>query len=71
MLIVCSVFGRHADGILKNMSKPFVILIIGHPATGKTRLGTELGKALKVPFLPKDALKERMFDMLGSKVGQS
>ncbi len=47
------------------MSHPFIIFITGFPGTGKTRLGRELSDRLKVPYIAKDAFKERMFDTLG------
>ena len=45
--------------------KPFVILVNGLPGTGKTSLGRELAEHFGVPFLSKDAFKERIFDALG------
>lgn len=48
------------------MSKPYLIIITGHPGTGKTRLGRELSAALEVPLFSKDAIKERLFDTLGA-----
>lgn len=47
------------------MNQPFVIFITGFPGTGKTRLGRELSNRLKVPFITKDAFKERIFDTVG------
>jgi predicted kinase len=48
-----------------HMSKALLVLINGHPGTGKTTLGKRLAKDLALPFLSKDDLKERLFDTLG------
>ena len=47
------------------MTTPLIIIITGMPGTGKTTLGQSLSKKYKLPFISKDALKERMFDTLG------
>lgn len=48
------------------MSTNFLIIISGHPATGKTTLGRKLSEFLKIPFLGRDDIKESLFDSLGS-----
>lgn len=42
------------------MSIP-VVLVTGHPATGKTTLASVLAKALRLPLIAKDAIKETLF----------
>jgi predicted kinase len=42
-----------------------LILVNGFPGTGKTTVGKQLSEQLHVPFLSKDAIKERIFDALG------
>jgi predicted kinase len=42
-----------------------VILVNGISATGKTTVGRRVALELGVPFLSKDAVKERLFDDLG------
>lgn len=42
-----------------------VILITGHPATGKTTLAHYLAQALGWPLLYRDGLKEKLADTLG------
>lgn len=44
---------------------PWLILVTGAPATGKTALSVPLATRLQVPLLTKDAIKERLFDTLG------
>lgn len=44
---------------------PWLILVTGAPATGKTTLSVPLAARLRVPLLTKDAIKERLFDTLG------
>ncbi|MBN1920337.1 MAG: AAA family ATPase, partial [Anaerolineae bacterium] len=44
---------------------PWLILVTGAPATGKTALSVPLAARLQVPLLTKDAIKERLFDTLG------
>lgn len=42
-----------------------LIIVTGHPATGKTTLSRHLAAALGLPLLSKDLLKETIFDSLG------
>jgi predicted kinase len=48
-------------------SPPLLILVTGLPGAGKTSVGRTLSERLTIPFLSKDALKERIFDALGWK----
>src|SRR5580658_4271475 len=43
-----------------------VFLVTGLPATGKTTLAQALARALQVPLLSKDAIKEPLLDALGA-----
>jgi cytidylate kinase len=45
--------------------QPTIILITGHPATGKTTLAEALSDHFAMPVITKDAFKERSFDTLG------
>ena len=45
--------------------RPFVLIITGPPASGKTTLGRQLAGRLGVPLLSKDLFKETLFDELG------
>lgn len=42
------------------------MLVNGAPASGKTTLASYLSDELRLPLLAKDAIKERLFDTLGS-----
>lgn len=43
-----------------------IIIITGHPGSGKTSIAKNLADTHKVMVVTKDALKERMFDALGA-----
>ena len=43
-----------------------VFLVTGLPATGKTTVARALARALQVPLLSKDAIKEPLLDALGA-----
>lgn len=47
------------------MQTPALIIVTGHPATGKTTLSQALATGLRLPLLSKDAFKEVIFDGLG------
>lgn len=47
------------------MSKPYIVIITGFPATGKTRMADELATRLGVLRVSKDAIKDKLFDTLG------
>lgn len=49
------------------MNNQLLILITGHPCTGKTTLGKRLAEELNLPFVSKDDFKELLFDTLGWK----
>lgn len=42
-----------------------LILVSGLPASGKTSLAEEIGNALSLPVINKDAIKELLFDTVG------
>ena len=48
------------------MTKPTLVLISGAPGTGKTVLLRKLAPVLSVVVLEKDAIKEILFDTLGT-----
>lgn len=48
------------------MNVPLVVAVCGLPATGKTTLSRQLGAALDLPVWSKDALKEQLWDALGT-----
>jgi len=47
-------------------NRPALIIVNGHPATGKTTLARTVAAALALPLFTKDDLKERIFDVLGA-----
>jgi predicted kinase len=49
------------------MRKPLLIIVSGPPCAGKTALGRRLAKALSLPFINKDGIKESLFETLGWK----
>lgn len=44
-----------------------LVIITGHPGSGKSTLARQLSERYQIPYLSKDAIKERIFDGLGSK----
>lgn len=47
------------------MTPPALLIVTGHPATGKTTLARSLADDLALPLVSKDVLKETMFDTIG------
>jgi predicted kinase len=47
------------------VSRFALVIILGNPASGKTRLAQRLAAALKLPHFDKDDIKEALFDALG------
>jgi len=43
---------------------PSLIVVTGHPASGKSSLANRLAKRLRLPYFSKDAIKESLFDSL-------
>jgi predicted kinase len=52
-------------GILRQVSA-LLLVVTGPPASGKSGLARDLARALNVPFLSKDEIKERMFEVFGA-----
>ncbi|TAK96227.1 hypothetical protein EPO05_02355 [Patescibacteria group bacterium] len=49
------------------MGKPVLIIISGHPATGKTTFGKMISEELKIPLVSPDGIKEILWDNIGWK----
>lgn len=49
---------------------PTIVLITGHPATGKTTLAHNLTQELRLPLIWKDQIKETLLDVLGSSTNE-
>jgi predicted kinase len=56
VLVVCEISKSNAT---------MLIIVTGLPCSGKTRLGREISRLHKLPFISKDGFKERLFDTLG------
>jgi predicted kinase len=48
------------------VSQPLLVVVTGPPASGKSSIARELAEELRIPFLSKDELKERLYEELGS-----
>ena len=46
--------------------RPLLLIVTGPPASGKTRIARELARRLELPFIVKDTLKERLYEVFGS-----
>ncbi|MCL2515550.1 MAG: ATP-binding protein [Microbacteriaceae bacterium] len=44
---------------------PYVVLVLGRPASGKSTISAEIARRWSLPLVSKDALKEILFDSLG------
>ena len=44
--------------------KPYIIIIAGIPASGKTTYAQYIAERLHIPFIGKDAIKEKLYDIL-------
>ncbi len=51
---------------LSSLEKPFLVLVGGAAASGKTTLADRLAREVRLPLLSRDALKEALMDSLGS-----
>lgn len=47
------------------LPKPCLIIVNGHPASGKTTLAKKIAKDLQFPVFHRDELKENLFDQIG------
>lgn len=48
------------------MTAPRLVLVSGPPASGKTTVARRIGHECGLPMVAKDAIKERLFDTLGT-----
>lgn len=48
------------------MSAPYVVLVVGRPAAGKSTLSRIIAERWQLPLVAKDDLKEILFDTLGA-----
>lgn len=47
------------------MEEPFLVVVTGPPAAGKTTIARGLAARLRLPLIAKDTIKEALFDGLG------
>jgi len=47
-----------------NKAKPYVIIVAGIPASGKTTYANHISAKLEIPFIGKDAIKEKIYDVI-------
>ena len=50
--------------------KPYIILIAGVPASGKTAYARHVAEKLHIPFIGKDNIKEKLYDSLQWDIGR-
>lgn len=55
------------DEVIGSSQARTVVVVTGIPGAGKTTVSRALSKALTLPLLSKDAIKESLFDVLGVK----
>ena len=48
------------------MRPPLLVVVTGMPAAGKTTVADSLSRSLSLPLVAKDAIKERLYDTLGT-----
>lgn len=48
------------------ISERFILLVVGRPASGKTTISRTIAERWNLPIVAKDALKERLFDSVGT-----
>lgn len=48
------------------MAEPLLVVVTGPPAGGKSSTSREIARSLGIPFLSKDELKERLYEVFGS-----
>lgn len=63
--------GDQTDAMRSNdgADRPRVVIVTGEPGSGKTTLGTEVARALRVPFLARDDVRGGMFLTAGAWTG--
>jgi predicted kinase len=61
----CVYAGLLAEAECIMTTRPLLLLISGHPASGKTTLAQHLTPHLQLPLLSKDVIKEALYDTLG------
>jgi predicted kinase len=49
-----------------HLGSPYVVLVVGRPAAGKTTISRVIAERWRLPIVAKDDLKEILFDTLGS-----
>lgn len=52
---------------MRKVNQPLIVLILGLPGAGKTTLGKKIADELHLPFISKDDIKVRLFDVYGWK----